>query len=123
MAEVRVTHARVYLHGAALAGPGHINLTITHSGKETIVSRQDRVYSFAHVLRNSTFAYEPVGEQIYIDATFQVSNASGARDDELALIGPFTTWVIQLNNRNEVYLNGLTAIEIDFRGFQVSFDE
>lgn len=121
MAEVRVTHARVYLHGAALVGAGHINLTITHSGKETIVSRQDRVYSFGHVPRDSTFAYEPAGDQIYIDATFQVSNAGGARDDELALIGPFTTWAIQLNNREEVDLEGLTAIEIDFRGFQVPF--
>jgi hypothetical protein len=121
MAEVRVTRVRVYLKGATVKAGRYLNLTVTHSGPESIVGADDQLYTFTHVPRSSTFAYDPKDESIYVDSTFQIATAPDAPKNALALLGPFATWVVQLNNRDAADLSKLTQIELDFRGFQVPF--
>lgn len=74
MANVRVTHARVYIKGAKTASQT-LNLTVTHTGAEEIVSPRNQVFRFRHAAIPKTFkSYKRVAAK----APARRRNRSGA---------------------------------------------
>ncbi|MCW5804130.1 MAG: hypothetical protein KIT31_17285 [Deltaproteobacteria bacterium] len=122
MSNVRVTHARAYVHGAKTQS-GALNLTITHTGKEKIVSPSNLVFGFQHSAIPATFKYQLADEHILLDATFELP-ASTTSSTGLALIGPFAYWHISVDPAYNpgLDLSGVTSVELDFRGYSQSYD-
>lgn len=121
MANVRVTHVRAYIKGAKTTS-GMINLTITHTGSEQIISPDNKLFRFEHASISKTFKYAIATEQIELDATFQFTDSND--DKNLALVGPYTFWRITVDpNHNEgLDLLQVTEVELDFRGISWGYN-
>ncbi|HLM66202.1 MAG TPA: hypothetical protein VK358_01685, partial [Longimicrobium sp.] len=117
-ADVRVTRVRLWLTGAKVTGgsaggsPVHVNLT--HTGRETIVDVQGNPFAFSHPPVTKAFIFDAVDGTIVQDGDFLY--APIGVETTYALIGPFTSWQVQLAAADNPHLDlsGLTDARFEF---------
>lgn len=127
MANVRIQSVRVWFTGLTVNDDDKsVNINITHTGKEQIVSSTRDVFSFSHEPVNKLFIYNIDTLEVMEEANFGVeqSQSDGGTSTNYAALGPFTTWHISIvpdNNPNVDY-SAVSRIRIEFHGTNYAFD-
>lgn len=99
---IRVNNVRVWLDGVIIKdkdGPidDKLQLKVTHTGRETIISQNDASFQFSHEQIIKEFVYYSETKKIDTEANFGHS-VDNENDTLYSLVGPFTTWRIELEN-------------------------
>jgi len=120
MADVRVHKARVWVDGAVTANH-ELQVSITHTGAEEIVSRDGHSYRFSHEPIGKIFRYDLQDRVIIEDADFGISQSDGgvAHGERLyAAVGPFVAWQIAIDPDANLHLDlsGVSAVTLEFHG-------
>jgi len=116
-ADVRLERVRLYLEGATTADEV-LMVTLTHIGSETMVDTDDLTHLFSHNQVTLKFKYNYATGAIDTDG-----DVRGILAGEYALPGPFTTWIVEVNddyNRN-LDLSHVSRAWFDFSGWSRSF--
>lgn len=128
MACVRVTDVQVYLPGVKVApdssGKSILAIDITHTGKESLVSQSNEIYTFTHEPRTHTFQYHTDTQEIYEPAQFQITAREDPNgDNNVALIGPYTDWHLNMDlNTPGLDTSAVKEVQIYFRGIAWSYN-
>jgi hypothetical protein len=117
MADVRLTHVRLFLEGAKTTD-GVLAIGIEHMGSETVVDMRDETHGFVHNAIDVTFQYEPATGKIHSDGII-----ADAVQDTYALPGPFAMWQISVSkvSNDALDLSGVTKAWFEFSGTHRSF--
>jgi hypothetical protein len=124
---VRVTAVRLFVTGGARTASGFLSAKLTHSGAETIVDAAGRQFQFYHNPITREFRYRiAAGEfEPAVDGTVEgdISGGGVTTDarDRYALVGPFTTWSIDLGSNGGLDLSDATGAYLKFYGKFYSF--
>ncbi|KAK4194356.1 hypothetical protein QBC40DRAFT_319967 [Triangularia verruculosa] len=124
---VRVTAVRLFVTGGARTASGFLSAKLTHSGAETIVDAADRQFQFYHNPITREFRYRiAAGEfEPAVDGTVDgdISGGGVTTDpkDLYALVGPYTTWSIDLGSNGGLDLSDATGAYLKFYGKFYSF--
>lgn len=128
MACVRVTDVQVYLPGVKVApdnsGKSILAIDITHTGKESLVSQSNEIYTFTHEPRTHTFQYHTDTQEIYEPAQFQITAREDPNgDNNVALIGPYTDWHLNMDlNTPGLDTSAVKEVQVYFRGIAWSYN-
>ncbi|MBD3919426.1 hypothetical protein H8B09_11740 [Paenibacillus sp. PR3] len=125
MANVRVQSVRVWISGLSFSGNDKsVNINVTHTGKEQIVSTARDVYAFSHEPVNKLFIYNTDSREIMEEANFGVEQSDGGATTNYAALGPFTTWHITIDpaSNPDVDFSAVSRIQLEFHGTNYAFD-
>ncbi|MBF0423138.1 MAG: hypothetical protein HQL73_09105 [Magnetococcales bacterium] len=125
MANVRILQIRVWVPGAKVDND-RLQVRITHTGNEQIVATSGEVFRFSHEPVNKLFIYAPSTLRVIEEANFGVeqSLASGGSATTYAALGPFTSWHVTVDPKDNVGLDlsGVTGVQLEFHGTNYAFD-
>jgi hypothetical protein len=112
-ANVRLTKARLWLQNASTSD-NKLQIRLTHSGSETLLSQSGDDYQFTHDRVTVIFNYNLSDNSINEDGDFELK-PSGA-DQKYALLGPFTSWQIEIADleNKDLKLDNLTSAVLEF---------
>ena len=120
MCNVRLTSVRLFVEGAKLTDPnGILHIDIQHTGTEYINDETGFPLNFTHDGYRTQFRYK-VADKSYGPSVPGTSDGIiGVVDGDRALLGPFTTWKIDiLQSMNPgLDLSGITGLWVEFEGF------
>ncbi|GES63467.1 hypothetical protein NFIA_003630 [Aspergillus terreus] len=97
MADIRVTAVRFFLPGAVTMNEKDklLQLSITHPGTEKIMDRMENTMTFTHAPLTVQFTY--ASQTLKYDGPGTSDGTMGsATEDDYSLVGPFTTWRIEI---------------------------
>ncbi|EFR01059.1 hypothetical protein MGYG_04062 [Nannizzia gypsea CBS 118893] len=116
-ADVRLTKVRFFAVGVSTSDD-RLDVVITHSGKEAILDKEGTRYEFDHDPLVVGFKYDTTKMKAEGPDTSDGDIAS-ANDDKYALVGPFTSWRIEIlsESNKDLDLSDVSAayFEFDFR--------
>ena len=124
LANVRITKVRPWVIGMTAADQMH-HIVLTHLGKETIVTPDNKKHRFTHGPIATTFIYDASAGVGTDDALRKSTGPAedGTIDDpqgrnEYSQIGPFARWQISIrkNHHRNLDLSGVSAIHLEFHG-------
>lgn len=117
MADVRITKVRLFLHGAK-TDDGYLQVSLTHTGKETIFNTHNKPFTFTHKPVTVLFKYK-LDTNDYTGPDTIDGTIASAMDDSYALVGPFTTWKIDIsaNDNPGLDLTSVGSGYLEFEGF------
>ena len=107
-ANIRLTDVHVWLDGAKVIKNGTsvndmIQVIIVHQGHETLVSPENNSYQFSHESITKIFEYRSISKKVTIQANFGDLDINHPNQgNNFALIGPFTSWLIQVEGTASV---------------------
>ncbi|SPQ24218.1 86fc226c-4f23-4399-a286-19e6df500079 [Thermothielavioides terrestris] len=117
---VRVTRARLFVTGAARTASGFLSARLMHSGAETVVDAANAQFQFYHNPITREFRYRIAAGEFEPDVDTTVdgdmSEGGESKDDSFALVGPFTTWSIDLASNGGLDLSEATGAYFKFYG-------
>ncbi len=119
---VRITTVRLFVTGAAQTANGFLSAKLTHNGAETIVDAANQQFQFYHNPLTREFRYrlaagdfEP-GVDGTVDGDMSDGGATADAKDRFALLGPFTTWSIDLDGNAGLDFSNATGAYLKFYG-------
>lgn len=124
---VRVTAVRLFFTGAAHTANGFLSAKLTHNGAETIVDAANQQFQFYHnpITREFRYRFAAGDFEPAVDGTVDgdMSDGGATTDarDRYALLGPFTTWSVDLRNNAGLDLSNATGAYLKFYGKFYSF--
>lgn len=112
LSDIRIKNVRAWLRGAKIKEnlkviDALLKVNITHTGKETIVSQENQVFQFYHDPLSKEFIYYSNSKEIFSDTNF----GGNIENNEYAMIGPFTTWRIELDTSYSIKKSIVEAIK------------
>lgn len=115
IANVRLLIVRVWIEGS-ITSDDELLIDITHTGKETITRTDGVPFSFSHDPRYAQFKYNTKTQQVIWDG--HIGWVDTQTNNIYALLGPFTSWQIQVRSKSnhDLDLSKVTSIKMEFRG-------
>ena len=101
MANIRLTRVRCWAGG--LAAGGNHSFTLVHTGRETFVTSRDEVVTVDHdpVLLSYSYRSDAAVDPTPDRFEFKGEEGPMALSGRYALLGPFTTWNIQFDDKKD----------------------
>ncbi|WPC43926.1 hypothetical protein [Clostridium sp. JS66] len=117
---IRISKVRVWVKGAKTSD-NMLQVNIIHSGTEKIVDSDDTKFCFKHDPRYTLFKYDVTNNQIEQDGDLGWQDTE--TKENYSLVGPFTHWVIEIDdNWNEgLDLSEVTEVNFEFYGTNYPF--
>jgi hypothetical protein len=122
LTDVRITGVRVWLTFADGATyQGDVQIELTHSGPEQIVSPNDELFNFMHEPIHKTFRYNIGTKKVTTAPSF----GSFKQGEKYGLVGPFTKWRIQVlaSENTNLDISTVTGVTMQFSGGHRSFSK
>jgi hypothetical protein len=120
MCNVRLTSVRLFVEGVKLTDPdGILHIDIWHSGSEHIVDETRFPLAFIHDGHRTQFRYR-ISDKAYGPSVPGTSDGIiGVVGGDRALVGPFTSWKIDLlaSMNPGLDLSAITGVWFEFEGF------
>ena len=116
-ADVRLSRVRFYVKGAKTSD-NMLNVSLEHMGNETIIDSRNNVHVFVHNAIDFKFRYNLETGAIQTDG-----DIASLINQELALPGPFTQWIITVNEKynRDLDMSGVTEAWFEFAGWSRTF--
>lgn len=119
MADIHLTKVRFFLEGAETTN-NRLQVTLTHTGKETIVDTEMKSFIFTHQPLVALFKYDLTARQYTGPDTINGVIGSVTEKDSYALVGPFTIWKIDISAEDNPGLN-LSKVKSAYFEFEGRF--
>ena len=123
LANIRVSKVRVWVKGASTSN-NMLQVRITQSGREQIVSTNGDVFQFSHEPIAKLFKYNLSNKTILEEANFGIQQNDGGSNQTYAAIGPFSSWHIEISASDNLQLDlsKITKITLEFHGTNYAFN-